>query len=318
MNFNVDLKKMVRDAGNVMNRMVQLTGEKLGTSEKTELDAHFENLAERSDTTKTWTEKILKDTESVLTPNPGYRVEDFLFDKIDKKRNNRLSNLEYLGLDMVEAGNEFGPGTPYGGALLKVGQCEQKLGRIEREFISNTNTCFLTPLRKYLEGEMKTIVTERGVLESRRLDLDACKNRVRKARSMIGQPTAERDLRVAQSEFDRQVEITKLLLESVSSSHSSHLRCLNDFVDAQLLYFQQCASAVQDLKNEMSKKIMMAKVIVGYDARNEEELSLSVDEVIMVETISESEKQYVIGKKGNKKGKVPLAYLEIIQTDSQT
>ncbi|XP_014259843.1 endophilin-B1 isoform X4 [Cimex lectularius] len=252
MNFNVDLKKMVRDAGNVMNRMVQLTGEKLGTSEKTELDAHFENLAERSDTTKTWTEKILKDTESVLTPNPGYRVEDFLFDKIDKKRNNRLSNLEYLGLDMVEAGNEFGPGTPYGGALLKVGQCEQKLGRIEREFISNTNTCFLTPLRKYLEGEMKTIVTERGVLESRRLDLDACKNRVRKARSMIGQPTAERDLRVAQSEFDRQVEITKLLLESVSSSHSSHLRCLNDFVDAQLLYFQQCASAVQDLKNEMS------------------------------------------------------------------
>lgn len=48
-----------------------MTGEKLGTSEKTELDAHFENLAERSDTTKLWTEKLLKDTEAVLTPNPG-------------------------------------------------------------------------------------------------------------------------------------------------------------------------------------------------------------------------------------------------------
>jgi endophilin-B len=48
----------------------------------------------------------------------GNRVEDFLFEKIEKKRPNRLSNLEYLGLDMIEAGNEFGPGTAYGMLLL--------------------------------------------------------------------------------------------------------------------------------------------------------------------------------------------------------
>ena len=34
-------------------------------------------------------------------------------DKIGLK-DTRLSNLEYLGGDMVEAGNQFGPGTPYG------------------------------------------------------------------------------------------------------------------------------------------------------------------------------------------------------------
>ncbi|XP_073987609.1 SH3 domain containing GRB2 like, endophilin-B isoform X2 [Rhodnius prolixus] len=324
MNFNVDLKKMVRDAGTVVNRVVQLTGEKLGTSEKTELDAHFENLAERSDITKTWTEKILKNTESVLTPHPGNRVEDYLLEKIEKKRPNRLSNLEYLGQDMIDAGNEFGPGTPYGSTLLKVGQSEQKLGKIEREFISNTSACFLSPLKKYLDGEMKTIMTERGVLESKRLDLDACKNRVRKARSMLGQQTegpspeyllqqAERDLRVAQAEFDRQVEITKLLLESVSNSHSSHLRCLHDLVDAQLLYFQQCTSALQDLKNEISKKKMRAKVLCGYDARNSQEISLIADEIINVEIISDSEKDYIIAIRGDQRGRVPLAYLEILQ-----
>lgn len=37
-----------------------------------------------------------------------------LFEKIEKRRPNRLSNLEYLGLDMVQSGNEFGPGTSYG------------------------------------------------------------------------------------------------------------------------------------------------------------------------------------------------------------
>lgn len=80
----------------------QLTEEKLGTSEKTELDAQFESLSERSDVTKQWTERIVKNTEAVLTPNPGNRVEDFIFEKIEKKKPNRLSNLEYLGLDMVE------------------------------------------------------------------------------------------------------------------------------------------------------------------------------------------------------------------------
>lgn len=49
----------------------------------------------------------------------GNRVEDFLYEKIEKKRPNRLSNLEYLGLDMIEAGNEFGPGTSYGKSNFK-------------------------------------------------------------------------------------------------------------------------------------------------------------------------------------------------------
>lgn len=41
-------------------------------------------------------------------------MEDFFFEKLDRKPRDRLSNLESLGMDMIEAGNEFGPGTPYG------------------------------------------------------------------------------------------------------------------------------------------------------------------------------------------------------------
>ncbi|KAE8742672.1 hypothetical protein FOCC_FOCC011801 [Frankliniella occidentalis] len=259
-----NLKKFARDAGSALSRVVQLTEEKLGTSERTELDAHFENLAERSDATKLWTEKLLSDTEAVLTPNPGKRVEDFLFDKIEKKRPNRLSNLEYLGLDMIDAGNEFGPGTAYGSALLKVGQCEQKLGTTERDFIASANHSIVAPFRKFLEGEMKTIVRERGLLETKRLDLDACKNRVRKARSMLGTQNkegpspeivlrqAEQDLRVAQAEFDRQAEITKLLLEGISSSHASHLRCLHEFVESQVRYHAQCHQLMQELQRDLA------------------------------------------------------------------
>nr|CAD7193638.1 unnamed protein product [Timema douglasi] len=338
MDFNV--KKLVRDAGTALSRVVQLTEEKLGTSEKTELDAHFENLAERSDTTKLWTEKILRDTEAVLTPNPGNRVEDFLFEKIEKKRPNRLTNQEYLGLDMIEAGNDFGPGTAYGSALIKVGQSEQRLGQTERDFIGSASHCYIQPLRKFLDGEMKTIIKERSLLESKRLDLDACKNRLRKARSMQGQQTAEKDLRVAQSEFDRQAEITKLLLESVSSSHASHLRCLHEFVETQAGYYAQCHQVMQDLQRDLNSLTLMtagaapfhsplvpqlpesaevtepgqkrARALYDYDAKDSSELSLMADEVIIVHEISQTEMDYLVGERGNQKGKVPKAFLELL------
>lgn len=73
--------------------------------------------------------------------------------------------------------------------MIKVGQTEQKLGQTEREFTTAAENSFIQPLRRFLEGEMKTITREKGILESKRLDLDACKNRVRKARSMLGHQT---------------------------------------------------------------------------------------------------------------------------------
>uniref|UniRef100_A0A182YE51 Uncharacterized protein n=1 Tax=Anopheles stephensi TaxID=30069 RepID=A0A182YE51_ANOST len=246
-----DMKKFVKGAGSTLSRVVQLTEEKLGTSEKTEMDARFEHLSERSDSAKLWTEKIMRDTEAALIPNPANRMEDFIFEKIEKQKPKRLSNLEYLGLDMIEGGGEFGQDGPYGSALIKVGQAEQKLGSCERDFIGSAAMCYIQPLKKFLEGEMKTITKEKGVLESKRLDLDACKNRVRKARSMIGQQAAERDLRVAQSEFDRQAEITKLLLEGISTTQATHLRYLHSFVEAQVRYYGQCNKIMSDLQREL-------------------------------------------------------------------
>ncbi|XP_018401991.1 PREDICTED: endophilin-B1 isoform X2 [Cyphomyrmex costatus] len=329
MDFNV--KKLVKDAGAALSRVVQMTEETLGTSEKTELDAHLEHLAERGNATKTWTEKILRNMEAVLTPNPGNRIEDFFYEKIDKRKPNRLSNLEYVGNDMIEAGNDFGPGIAYGSALIKVGQCQQRLGQIERDFIGTAANCYIQPLRKFLDGEMKTVSKEMAILETKRLDLDACKNRVRKARSMLGQQSAERELRVAQSEFDRQAEIVKLLLEGVSSSQAGHLRCLHEFVEAQTRHYAQCHAVMQDLQRELAglsggpyyttppattnalaeNDQDRARVLCNYDARDPSELSVLQDEVIGIYNIPDDD-DYFMGIRGNQRGKVPKVYLETL------
>jgi endophilin-B len=49
-----------------------------------------------------------------------------------------------------------------------VGQGEQKLGQIEKDFIGTAANCYVHPLRKFLDGEMKTVSKELAILENKR------------------------------------------------------------------------------------------------------------------------------------------------------
>ncbi|XP_034727968.1 endophilin-B2-like isoform X3 [Etheostoma cragini] len=385
MDFNV--KRFASGAGVFFTRAVQFTEEKLGQAEKTELDAHFENLMSRADCTKHWTEKIYRQTEVLLQPNPidhtGARIEEFLYEKLDRKAPCRITNGELLGQYMQDAAKEFGPGTPYGSTLMEVGDCERRLGAAEREFFQTSAISFLTPLRNFLEGDWRTISKERRLLENLRLDLDACKTRVKKAKVAEAKAAtapdfqetrprnyvlsasasalwseevekAEHELRVAQTEFDRQAEVTRLLLEGISSTHVNHLRCLHEFVEAQAAYYKQCHFHMQELQKELARlpnafalnstnsiatagsasesisspvetdtlKIeevqapatgtRKAKVLYDYDAADSSELSLLADELITVYTVPGMDSDWLIGERGNQKGKVPVTYLELL------
>nr|XP_041573871.1 endophilin-B1 isoform X3 [Taeniopygia guttata] len=266
----------------------KFTEEKLGQAEKTELDAHLENLLSKAECTKLWTEKIMKQTEVLLQPNPNARIEEFVYEKLDRKAPSRMNNPELLGQYMIDAGNEFGPGTAYGNALIKCGETQKRIGAADRELIQTSAINFLTPLRNFIEGDYKTITKERKLLQNKRLDLDAAKTRLKKAKVAearaaqlnISQPEennimvnvsymlnllhvkwlkiwaeevtkSEQEVRITQSEFDRQAEITRLLLEGISSTHAHHLRCLNDFVEAQMTYYAQCYQYMLDLQKQL-------------------------------------------------------------------
>ncbi|KAK6306557.1 hypothetical protein J4Q44_G00234820 [Coregonus suidteri] len=393
MDFNV--KKLASDAGVFFTRAVQFTGEKFGQVEKTELDAHFESLLSRADSTKNWTEKIFRQTECLLQPNPSARIEEFLYEKLDRTVPSRPNNGELLGHYMQDAAKDFGPGTPYGNTLIKVGDCERRLGGAQREFLQTSAISFLAPLRNFLEGDWRTISKERRLLENRRLDLDSCKARLKKAKLAESKAAAVPDfqetrprnyvlsasasalwseevdkaaheLRVAQTEFDRQAEVTRLLLEGISSTHVNHLRCLHEFVEAQTAYYKQCYLHMQDLQKELGSSngdvfpnafagnpglsmasggsspqgnatlpldtasavetdtlkieevqapatgTRKAKVLYDYDAADTSELSLLADELITVYTVPGMDSDWLVGERGNQKGKVPVTYLELL------
>ncbi|XP_068616710.1 endophilin-B2-like isoform X2 [Brachionichthys hirsutus] len=375
MDFNV--KKLASGAGLFFTRAVQFTEEKLGQAEKTELDAHLENLMIRADSTKHWTEKVFRQTEVLLQPNPSARIEEFLYEKLDRKAPSRNTNGELLGQYMQDAAKEFGGETPYGSTLLEVGECEKRLGASEREFFQTTAISYLTPLRNFLEGDWRTISKERRLLENLRLDLDACKARLKKAKVAEAKASvapdfqetrprnyvlsasasalwseevekAEHELRVAQTEFDRQAEVVRLLLEGISSTHVNHLRCLHEFVEAQAAYYKRCHLHMQDLQKELGRLpnafalnsvhsasdtvsspvetdtltieevqapatgTRKAKVLYDYDAADSSELSLLADELITVYTVPGMDSDWLVGERGNQKGKVPVTYLELL------
>ncbi|KAM5299565.1 endophilin-B2 isoform 5-T5 [Ctenodactylus gundi] len=373
MDFN--MKKLASDAGIFFTRAVQFTEEKFGQAEKTELDAHFENLLARADSTKNWTERILRQTEVLLQPNPSARVEEFLYEKLDRKVPSRVTNGELLAQYMAEAAGELGPTTPYGKTLIKVSEAEKRLGAAERDFIHTASVSFLTPLRNFLEGDWKTISKERRLLQNRRLDLDACKARLKKAKAAEAKATlwndevdkAEQELRVAQTEFDRQAEVTRLLLEGISSTHVNHLRCLHEFVKAQTTYYAQCYRHMLDLQKQLGRfpgtfvgttepaspplgttspttaaatmpvvptvaglappgeaalcleevappasGTRKARVLYDYEAADSSELALLADELITVYSLPGMDPDWLVGERGNKKGKVPVTYLELL------
>ncbi|XP_071621871.1 endophilin-B2 isoform X5 [Heliangelus exortis] len=373
MDFN--MKKLASDAGVFFSRAMQFTEEKLGQAEKTELDAHFENLLARADSTKNWTEKILRQTEVLLQPNPSARVEEFLYEKLDRKVPSRVTNGELLAQYMTEAANDFGPGTPYGKTLIKVGETQRRLGAAEREFIHSASINFLTPLRNFLEGDWRTISKERRILQNRRLDLDACKARLKKAKAAEAKAAAEHELRLTQTEFDRQAEVTRLLLEGISSTHVNHLRCLHEFVESQTNYYAQCYQYMLDLQKQLGRfsgtfigspdstaspaaatsppavsaatvptvptipvvptvvgvpntlaegvlnpnevkppasGTRKARVLYDYEAADSTELALLADEMITVYSLPGMDPDWLIGERGNQKGKVPVTYLELL------
>ncbi|KAI3387902.1 hypothetical protein SNEBB_009149 [Seison nebaliae] len=248
MNFN--FKNLQNQANLIFSRTKQAAEERLGHAEKTVYDDEFEHLCANADLTATWSDKIKSNLESVIDPNPLNRTEDMIMSKFDDKPlPPRSTYTEMLGNIMRISGEDFGRSSPYGSALIKVGESQQKIGWAEQEFIMRATNSYLQPIRSFLNGDMKNIIKERNLLEQKRLQMDAITNKLKK-----GESSNKNEARAAEAkrEFERQYDITKLLLNQVPQTQEHHLRCLMDFVDSQIHYYKSSAEILENLKSQLS------------------------------------------------------------------
>ncbi|MFT7808239.1 endophilin-B1-like isoform X1 [Arapaima gigas] len=287
MEFNA--RRLAADFGAFVSRAVQFTEETLGQAEKTELDPHLESLLTRAERTKHWTDRITQQTEVLLQPNPTVRIEGLLYEMLEKQAPVRMTPHEHLGECMITSGHDFGPGTAYGSALMKCGNVQKKIGGTEKDFIQSSFISFLTPVKSFVKENYQTISREQRILQNKRLDLDAAKAKLKQARIADAQSArlnstpplgeeysahfsyvfgflrvkwlkvcsfasswSEAELRLAQNNFNQQVENVRLLLEGVSNTHAHHLHCLKDFVEAQTMYYARCNQYMLDLQKQLA------------------------------------------------------------------
>ena len=70
---------------------------------------------------------------------------------------------------------------------MKCGEAELHVSDAEQEFFQSTVKSLLHPFCSFLDGDCRTIQRELKLLENKRLDLDALKNKHKKAKTKEAQ-----------------------------------------------------------------------------------------------------------------------------------
>lgn len=241
-------------------RFVQVTGEKLGTVQRTDYDREFQDLCNRVDKHTFWASMLTSKVELVLQPNPAYRFEDFVVEKLGNEREIRHTYTEQLGICMLNAGSDMSS-SDYGQCLLIMGDYENRIGESEHKMMKAAYIKFVKP---FLEAAAKegAINNERRTLTALRLDLDAAKNRVRAAKTAEEMKSLEGFVDEAQKKFDEQYELVREMLEERDRLNAEMVVHLEDLCTVQVDYFK----AAHELAVEMEQKVL-ARPTKGKDMR---------------------------------------------------
>ena len=64
---------------------------------------------------------------------------------------------------------------------------------------------------------------------------------------------------MAQAEYDKQTEITRLLMEGLSAIQTNHLRHLKSYVESQTKFYANCHQIMQDLNRELANTTLLSE-----------------------------------------------------------
>ena len=68
---------------------------------------------------------------------------------------------------------------------------------------------------------------------------------------------------MAQAEYDKQTEITRLLMEGLSAIQTNHLRHLKSYVESQTKFYANCHQIMQDLNRELANTTLLSEGETG-------------------------------------------------------
>ncbi|KAJ8951445.1 hypothetical protein NQ318_006874 [Aromia moschata] len=188
-----------------INKCNQYVTEKMGGAEGTKLDLDFMDMERKTDVTYELVEELQTKTKEFLQPNPTARAKMAAVKGISKLSGQAKSNTYpqpegVLGDCMLMYGKKLGDDSPFGLALVEMGESLKQMADVKYSLDDNIKQNFLEPLHHLQTKDLKEVMHHRKKLQGRRLDFD-CKRR-RQAK--------DDEIRMAEEKFAESLHLAQM------------------------------------------------------------------------------------------------------------
>ncbi|KAK9768263.1 hypothetical protein K7432_001230 [Basidiobolus ranarum] len=234
---------MAAAIGKNLGKFKQWTGEKLGKATKTECSDEFQKLEQETDTKRENFERL-------------YTTSEMYLNTLEKKKKiadekNKIVPVLALGHAMVAHGQLLPRESPYGKAMIKVGEVQEQLASAQMEFAMRFRQDYVNGLERTLT-DMKELQQSRKKLESRRLDYNAKLNTVQKTKK--DKPELEDQMRTAEMKFHETMDDVHSRMVDIGNNEELSMKDLYSFYESQLAYFQRGVEIISSIKDAFDER----------------------------------------------------------------
>ncbi|CAG8593983.1 8058_t:CDS:2 [Paraglomus occultum] len=222
-----------------IGKFKQWTGEKLGSSHKTETTYEFKELQQKADARNSGYDKLLVTTNAYLK-TIGKKKASF-----DDR--SRSLPIESLGAAMRVFGEDLGSDSEFGAALVKLGIANEKIASAQLEYLTRVKDEFLEGINA-VTTDIKQYQALKKKLESRRLDYDAKQNRVQKSKKE--KPEWEEEMQAAKQKYEETLEDLENKINTIFEHEDHSVKDVTSFLDAQFEFFKRGYEILAEVKED--------------------------------------------------------------------
>ncbi|XP_008410821.1 endophilin-A3b isoform X1 [Poecilia reticulata] len=233
----------------------QLLNERLMGAEGTKLDEDFLKMEKTVAVMNVLLGELMSRTTELLQPNPAYRAKLSMISTVSRIRG-QVRTVGYpqtegmLGKCMLFYGQELGPASEFGGALMDVGGALQKVGQTKDALDVGIKRTFIDPLQGLQQSDMKQIKHQLKKVNSQRLDFDYKKRR-------RGKVSTE-SVRLAWDKFMTSKELAERSMFVLLDSDVDLIGPLAALIAALLDFHRNAQRVLLDLQSDLQARLTAA------------------------------------------------------------
>ncbi|XP_014827693.1 PREDICTED: endophilin-A3 isoform X2 [Poecilia mexicana] len=233
----------------------QLLTERLMGAEGTKLDEDFLKMEKTVAVMNVLLGELMSRTTELLQPNPAYRAKLSMLSTVSRIRG-QVRTVGYpqtegmLGKCMLFYGQELGPASEFGGALMDVGGALQKVGQAKDALDVGIKRTFIDPLQGLQQSDMKQIKYQLKKVNGQRLDFDYKKRR-------RGKVSTE-SVRLAWDKFMTSKELAERSMFVLLDSDVDLIGPLAALIAALLDFHRNAQRVLLDLQSDLQARLTAA------------------------------------------------------------